>query len=69
MILVSGGGVFPDVELEGVFRLRVRTTENASEDMDVWVEDGKLHIAGHYGALHFETQEANRVAISVQLPR
>ncbi len=57
------GGPLP----EG-YRFRVHLTPNASEDVDVFILDGKLHIAAHYGTLHFTSDEQNHVTVQVKVP-
>jgi len=57
------GGPLP----EG-YRFRVHLTENLSEDVDLFILDGRLHLAAHYGTLHFTTEGANRIAIQVKVP-
>ena len=45
---ISGCGVFPDAALPEGTRLRLSPTGNPSEDVEVYVEDGHIHLVGHY---------------------
>jgi hypothetical protein len=59
---ISGGGIFDDQELPDGSRIRFRPTGNPSEDIDAWVEDGVVYLAGHYRRLRAAGQ-GNRVAV------
>lgn len=68
MIYLDGGGVIADRELADHTRLRVRLTDNPADDVSVYVEDGRLHVAGQYARLCVRQVEANRVSVTPVAP-
>jgi hypothetical protein len=66
---ISGGGIFDDQELPDGSRIRFRPTGNPSEDIDVWVEDGRVHLAGHYTRLAAAFRGNHVVVVPIKLPR
>ena len=50
-VALSGGGVLPDQPLPAGTRLRLSPTGDPAADVEVWVEDGQVHLAGHYWPL------------------
>lgn len=71
---VDGVGVVPDLNVapHGVpagYRLRAHLTEEAGDDVSVWVADGYLYVAGHYGRLLVEQQAENMARVRCVRPR
>lgn len=67
VLSVDGGGVFPDTPLHGT-RLRVHLTDDPAHDLTVYVEDGRLHVAGQYARLHVRQDEPHRVSVETVAP-
>lgn len=67
MIWLDGGGVIPDGELPDG-RLRIRLTDDPAEDVSVYVEDGRLHVAGQYARLCVRQVEAHRISVETKRP-
>ena len=69
-IRLDGGGVLPDGgPFPTGYRFRVSLSDDPAGDLEVWVEDGQLHVAGQYQPLIPQWREANHIAMrSVPLP-
>lgn len=67
---ISGCGVLPDAPLGDGIRLRLSPTGNPSEDVEVYVEDGQIHLVGHYTRLHWadRVEDNHLVVRPIKLP-
>jgi cytosine/adenosine deaminase-related metal-dependent hydrolase len=60
---VDGGGVFADTPLDAGTRLRLCPTDDPTEDVNVWVNDGKIHVVGQYSPLAVRHAALNHVIV------
>jgi hypothetical protein len=60
---VDGGGVFADAPLIAGTRLRLCPTEDPTEDVNVWVADGMIHVVGQYAPLAARHAALNHVIV------
>jgi hypothetical protein len=60
---ISGGGVFLDTPLPVGTRIRLSPTGRAEDDVEVYVEDGAVHVVGHRRPLFVIPEQPNHVII------
>jgi hypothetical protein len=63
---VDGGGVFPDTELPPGARVHFRLLGGAAEAVNVYVEDGVLHVVGQYRPVHVRRVDTNHLTIEAR---
>lgn len=60
---LSGGGVMPDQPLEPGTRITFRLYGSANEAIDVYVQDGVLHVVGQYRVIVTTRVEDNHLIV------
>jgi cytosine/adenosine deaminase-related metal-dependent hydrolase len=55
--------VFADTPLDAGTRLRLCPSDDPTEDVNVWVNDGKIHVVGQYSPLAVRHAALNHVIV------
>ena len=63
---LDGGGVLPDTELPEGTRIRFRLLGGNAEAVNVFVEDGVLHVVGQYRPVHARRVGANHLTVEAR---